>query len=60
MGVQCRSRAAIAFAAGMLVLAISALIAYATTNKAWPAFTHQGLRFVTSRNWDPTTIISVR
>ncbi|MDQ1436214.1 MAG: hypothetical protein QOF59_3030, partial [Actinomycetota bacterium] len=31
---------AIAFAAGLLVLAILALIAYTTTNKAWPAFTH--------------------
>src|SRR6478736_314310 len=45
----------IAFAAGMLVLAILALIAWATTSKAWPAFTHEGFRFVTSRNWDPNT-----
>ncbi len=44
---------AIAFAAGLVVLAILALIAYSTTSKAWPAFTHQGLSFVTSRNWDP-------
>ncbi|MGZ4206248.1 MAG: phosphate ABC transporter permease subunit PstC [Actinomycetota bacterium] len=53
-GVQVdRAFHASAFAAGMLVLAILALIAWATTSKAWPAFTHQGLRFVTSRNWDP-------
>ena len=34
---------AVAFAAGLLVLAILALIAYSTTSKAWPAFTHEGL-----------------
>jgi phosphate transport system permease protein len=50
-----RAFRAAAFAAGMLVLAILALIAYATTNKAWPAFTNQGLGFVTNRNWDPNT-----
>ena len=33
---------AIALAAGLLVLAILALIAYATTNKAWPAFAAPG------------------
>jgi len=43
----------VAFAAGLLVLAILALIAYATTSKAWPAFSHQGFGFFTSRNWDP-------
>ena len=36
---------AIAFAAGLLVLAILALIAYSTTSKAWPAFAHNGLHF---------------
>jgi phosphate transport system permease protein len=44
---------AIAFAAGLLVLAILALIAYTTTHKAWAAFTHQGLSFFTSNHWDP-------
>ena len=44
---------AIAFAAGLLVLAILALIAYSTTSKAWPAFAHQGSRFITSRSWNP-------
>ena len=43
----------VASAAGLLVLAILALIAYTTTSKAWPAFTHQGLSFVTGRNWNP-------
>ena len=46
---------AVALAAGLLVLAVLALIAYATTSKAWPAFTHQGLSFFTSRSWDPNT-----
>src|SRR5260370_35717459 len=44
---------AIAFAAGLLVLAILALIAYSTTSNAWPAFAHQGISFVTSRSWNP-------
>src|SRR5882757_5340213 len=44
---------AIAFAAGLLVLAILALIAYTTTSKAWPAFAHEGLKFFTSTNWNP-------
>ena len=48
-----RAFRAIAFAAGLLVLAILALIAYTTTNKAWPAFTHQGLSFFTSSHWNP-------
>jgi phosphate transport system permease protein len=53
-GVQVdRTFRAIASAAGLLVLAILALIAYATTSKAWPAFTHEKLSFVTSRNWNP-------
>jgi phosphate transport system permease protein len=48
-----RAFRAIAYAAGLLVLAILALIAYTTTNKAWPAFTHQGLSFFTSTHWNP-------
>jgi len=43
----------LALVAGLLVLAILALIAYSTTTKAWPAFRHQGLSFVTSTKWDP-------
>ncbi len=50
-----RTFRAVAFSAGLLVLVILALIAYSTTNKAWPAFAHQGLSFFTSRNWDPNT-----
>ncbi len=44
---------AVTLGAGVLVLAILALIAYATAAKAWPAFKHQGFSFVTSTNWDP-------
>jgi phosphate transport system permease protein len=44
---------AIALAAGLLVLAILALIAYSTTSNAWPAFAHQGSSFITSRSWNP-------
>ena len=39
---------------GALVLAVLALIAIFTTNKAFPAFRSEGLSFVTSRNWNPT------
>jgi phosphate transport system permease protein len=44
----------VALAAGILVLVILGLIAYSTTKQAWPAFTHEGLSFVTSDNWNPT------
>jgi phosphate transport system permease protein len=44
----------IALVCGLLVLAILALIAFFTTNQAWPAFTHAGFSFFTSRVWDPT------
>lgn len=44
----------VALAAGLMVLVILAGIAFATTNKAWPAFTHQGLSFVTSNDWVPS------
>src|SRR5262249_1599070 len=43
----------IALAAGLLVLAILALIAIATTRNAWTAFVHEGFKIVTSRNWNP-------
>jgi phosphate transport system permease protein len=44
---------AIALAAGLLVLAILALIAIATTHSAWSAFVHEGVKIITSRNWNP-------
>jgi phosphate transport system permease protein len=39
---------------GLLVLGILVLIAFFTTNQAWPAFTHAGFSFFTSKVWDPT------
>jgi phosphate transport system permease protein len=40
-------------ASGLLVLVVLALIAGFTTHQAWPAFTHEGVHFFTSRAWDP-------
>jgi phosphate transport system permease protein len=40
-------------AAGMVVLVILALIMVSTTDKAWPAFRHEGISFVTSKDWNP-------
>jgi len=39
---------------GLAVLAILALIAIFTTKTAIPAFRAEGLKFITSRNWNPT------
>jgi phosphate transport system permease protein len=39
---------------GLAVLAILALIAIFTTNRAFPAFRAEGLQFLTSRNWNPS------
>lgn len=44
---------AIALLAGLAVLAILALIAISTTKEAWPAFSDQGLSFLTSSTWVP-------
>jgi len=41
------------FTAGLLVLLILGLIAYATTREALPAFRAEGLGFLTSRRWAP-------
>jgi phosphate transport system permease protein len=43
----------IAFASGMLVLVILALILYSTTQKAWPWFKYEGLGAVFSDDWNP-------
>lgn len=42
-----------ALVAGLLVLAILGLIAWATTRQAWPAFKVAGIPFVTSNHWVP-------
>ena len=44
-----------AVAAAMAVLVILAGIALSTTQKAWPAFQHQGFSFFTSTDWNPNT-----
>jgi phosphate transport system permease protein len=43
----------VALLAGLVVLAVLALIAFSTTKEAWPAFRSQGLSFVTSDDWVP-------
>src|SRR5262245_8591216 len=42
-----------ALVAGLTVLAILALIAYSTTEQAWPAFREEGISFITSSKWIP-------
>src|SRR5215210_7386686 len=39
---------------GLTVLVILGLIAVSTTQEAWPAFRHDGLRFFTSDRWAPS------
>ncbi len=41
-------------AAGLVVLGVLVVIAYATTKEAWPAFREEGLSFVTSDRWVPS------
>lgn len=44
----------VALAAGLVVLAVLALIAVSTTKEAWPAFQEEGLSFITSDQWVPS------
>ena len=44
----------VCLACGLLVLVILGLIAVSTTKEAWPAFRHEGLRFLTSSRWAPS------
>jgi phosphate transport system permease protein len=43
----------VALVAGLSVLVILGLIAFSTTQQAWPAFAHQGLSYFTAKTWDP-------
>lgn len=43
----------LALAAGVVVLVILALIVWATTKEAWPAFREAGWSFLTSKRWVP-------
>jgi phosphate transport system permease protein len=45
---------AICLAAGVLVLAVLALILVSTTNEAWPALRESGIGFITSDRWAPS------
>ena len=49
-----RAFRAVSLVAGLSVLAILALIAYATTKQAWPIFRRDGFGFITGSTWDPT------
>src|SRR5713226_2958256 len=42
----------VAMLAGFSVLVILGLIAFSTTQTAWPAFSREGLHFFTSKTWD--------
>ncbi len=43
----------LALGGGLVVFVVLALIAWSTTKEAWPAFTSEGISFVTSTTWDP-------
>jgi phosphate transport system permease protein len=43
----------VALAAGLTILVILGAIAFSTTQRAWPAFAHAGLSYVTSDDWNP-------
>jgi phosphate transport system permease protein len=46
----------LALAAGLTVLAILALIAFSTTQQAWPALRQAGIHFITSDQWIPNDV----
>ncbi|HEY4410459.1 MAG TPA: phosphate ABC transporter permease subunit PstC [Acidimicrobiia bacterium] len=43
----------VCLASGLLVLVVLGLILFSTTKEAMPAFRHEGLKFVTSKDWNP-------
>lgn len=53
-GLADRSFRALTLVCGLFVLIVLALIAFTMTQKAWPAFSHEGLRFFTSTRWAPS------
>jgi phosphate transport system permease protein len=44
----------VALTAGLVVLVVLAMIAVSTTREAWPAFTEQGISFITTNDWAPS------
>lgn len=53
-GLTDRTFKLLTLACGLLVLVSLALIALSTTQDAWPAFRHDGLRFFLSTRWAPS------
>ena len=51
-----RAFSGLSLGAGLLVLAILALILISTLREAWPALQHSGLDFITSKDWVPVEI----
>jgi phosphate transport system permease protein len=51
-----RAFSGLSLAAGLLVLAILALIVVSTTKEAWPAISYAGLEFLTSASWIPLEV----
>ena len=49
-----RAFRAMTLGCGLLVLVILAFIAVSMTQKAWPAFSHDGIRFFTTTRWAPS------
>ena len=52
-GLSDRAFRILSLSCGLLVLVILGVIAVSMTQKAWPAFSHDGLRFFTSSRWAP-------
>ena len=52
-GLNDRAFRALSLGCGLLVLFILGFIAVSMTQKAWPAFSHDGLRFFTTTRWAP-------
>ncbi len=53
MGLGDKAFRGLSLGCGLIVLAILGFIALSMTHKAWPAFSHDGLRFFTSTRWAP-------
>ncbi len=50
-----RAFRSVALASGLLVFVILALIAWTTTQKAWPTLKSEGVGFATHNQWSPST-----
>jgi phosphate transport system permease protein len=52
-GLNDRAFRGLTLGCGLLVLVILGFIAVSMTQKAWPAFSHDGIRFFTTTRWAP-------